>query len=301
MALLQNCSKTMCNYIEKETEDFDAQEVLAKFSMDTIASCAFGVEAQAFAKLDSPFVKHATNVFQQNISDSLKFGLAMLPGGSTLMRLFGMSLYKPETTKFFHDVILATLKHRRDTNIRRNDLVDLMLDAVKGDLSDTDNAEGFDELDIVATAITILVAGYDSTTLSFACYQLSQNQDIQDRVRSDIDEVVGDSNEITYDHLKQMTYLDQVIQETMRFCNPLGVLQRATSKPYKFSKKIESIYFDTLDLRFVFSETGLLHLPEGFPVWINASGTHMDSRHYPNPTIFNPDNFSKENKINRHP
>ena len=37
-------------------------------------------------------------------------------------------------TEFFYEVLLESLKQRRQSKTRRNDLVDLMLDAIKGDL-----------------------------------------------------------------------------------------------------------------------------------------------------------------------
>ncbi len=93
----------------------------------------------------------------------------------------------------------------------------------------------FDELVIVATAIVILVAGYDTTgtTLAFAIYELSKNPDVQERLRNEVEDVVGDAEEITYDHIQSMTYLDQVISETLRYHTPIPFTQRATSKPYK--------------------------------------------------------------------
>merc|ERR1711994_273054 len=101
-----------------------------------------------------------------------------------------------------------------------------MLDAIKGDLEhDTEELEQFekdaklnhhskqtfDELVIVATAIVLLVAGYDTTgtTLGFACYYLAKNPDVQEKLREEVDDIVGDSDkELTYDDLQSMTYVD---------------------------------------------------------------------------------------------
>ena len=59
-----------------------------------------------------------------------------------------------------------------------------------------------------------LVAGYDTTgtTLAFACYQLAKNPEIQERLREEVEEVSGGDmdEEITYEDLHNMTYLDQV-------------------------------------------------------------------------------------------
>ena len=139
---------------------------------------------------------------------------------------------------------------------------------------------------IVATAITFMVAGYDTTgtTLAFACYQLAKNSDIQDMLRQEIEEVLGENTKknISYNDLQGMTYLDQIISETLRFHNPVGLLQRVTSKDYKLPG------------------TDLV-LPKDTMVWFNIYAIHMDPKNYSEPHIFNPDNFSKEAKANRHP
>ena len=144
----------------------------------------------------------------------------------------------------------------------------------------------FDELVIVATAVVLLVAGYDTTgtTMAYACYQLAKNPEVQERLREEIEDIHGGdlSEDITYDDLHDMTYLDQVICETLRFHNPAGVNQRNAHKDYKVPGHDLVIQKDV-------------------QVWINVVAVHMDPKHYPNPYVWNPDQFSKEAKAKRHP
>ncbi len=75
MKFLQQTSKIMVEYIDKEAEagnDFEAKEMMGKFSMDTIASCAFGVDAQAYTNKDSKFVEYASNIFKSTMKDAIK-------------------------------------------------------------------------------------------------------------------------------------------------------------------------------------------------------------------------------------
>ena len=143
----------------------------------------------------------------------------------------------------------------------------------------------FDELVIVATAIVLLVAGYDTTgtTLSYACYALAKNPEIQDRLREEIEELVDDPNkEISYDDLTKMHYLDQIISETLRYFNPISLLQRCAQRDYKLPGHD-------------------LVVEKDMNVWINVFAIHMDKKYYETPEVFNPDHFSKEAKANRHP
>ena len=102
------------------------------------------------------------------------------------------SLFQKRETKFFYDVILATIRARREgKQSRRNDLVDLMMDSMKQDFVaekeeeqfekdmklKVDNKKALDEDTLVATAMIFMIAGYDTTatTLSFASYVLSKH------------------------------------------------------------------------------------------------------------------------------
>ena len=146
--------------------------------------------------------------------------------------------------------------------------------------------QSFDELVIVATAIVLLVAGYDTTgtTLAWACYELAKNPEIQEKLRQEVEDILdGDpEKKLTYDDIQSMTYLDQVINETLRFHNPVGALQRSAAKEYKVPG------------------TDIV-LPKDTMVWINVLSMHFDQKHYENPHGFDPDHFSKDAKSNRHP
>ena len=84
--------------------------------------------------------------------------------------------------------------------------------------------------------MVLLVAGYDTTgtTLAWTCYALSKNPDVQDKLRAEIEEITDGNldKKLSYDDLLGMTYLDQVISETLRFYNPAGLLKRTTTKDY---------------------------------------------------------------------
>ena len=97
-----------------------------------------------------------------------------------------------------------------------------------------DSKKAFDELVIVANALVLLVAGYDTSgaTLAYICYHLAKNPDIQDHVREEVEEIIEDdpSRNLSYDDLSRMAYVDQVISETLRFPNIAAQLQRVTEK-----------------------------------------------------------------------
>jgi len=58
----------------------NVKDQFGKVSMDTIASCVFGVEAQSFENPNSEFIKQAKRTFSFTITDGIKFIVLMLGG-----------------------------------------------------------------------------------------------------------------------------------------------------------------------------------------------------------------------------
>ena len=282
------------------------QDVFGKFSLDTLASCAFGINPKSFEDDSNYFVKCAARIFTTTTLDGIKAMTRFLPWGSKIHQALGIDIWKPKETKFFIKVIKDTIAKRRETGTRRNDMIDLMIDCMKNiDISDVnDNTESdqyendmkmdhkksknkdITEDQVVATAMVLLVAGYDTTgmTLSFITYYLSQHPDAQTRLQEEIDEAFEDNNGKMpdYNTVIGLPYLEMCIFETLRMFSPVGVILRACVKPYTIPNT--NIKLDKNDL-----------------ILIPASGIHRDERFYPNPKQFNPENFSKEAKQSRSP
>ena len=141
MVYVQETCKKLTNALDElaeNNEEFELKEVLGKYSMDTIASCAFGVDSQAFTNKDSKFVEYAANLFQTTASDGIKFMLYVIPFdiGIHILRALNLPFWKKDEAEFFYNVILDSLKQRKESKVRRNDLIDLMVDAVKGEIGD---------------------------------------------------------------------------------------------------------------------------------------------------------------------
>ena len=71
-----------------------------------------------------------------------------------------------------------------------------------------------------------------------------------------------------------------VIHETLRLHPPAGILTRVCVKDFTFDG---------------------LKIAKDTQVQISTVGIHLDEKFYPNPEVFNPENFSKENKAKRSP
>jgi len=65
----------------------------------------------------------------------------------------------------------------------------------------------------VAQAFVFFSAGFEtsSTTATFCLYELAQHQHLQDKLRSEIDVILRNHGELTYNAVNEMTYLHKVI------------------------------------------------------------------------------------------
>nr|AIL94150.1 cytochrome P450 CYP3026A1 [Tigriopus japonicus] len=290
---------------------FELKEKFGRFSMDTIASCAFGVKANSFQEDKSTFAMNAGAMFRNSPMDLMKFVLLVaVPRGRALLECLGVPLQKKAPTMFLYDIITQTVDHRLRTKTRRNDLVDLMIDAMKADPQSSNHPEepvedsqfdkdaklnapdfqplNVDEMTLVATAMVILVAGYDTTaqTLAIASFHLARNPDIQEKLHQEIMDAVAtmedDKPYPDYNLIQSLPYLDMVLHETLRINPALGLISRTCTKDY------------------IIPGTNI-PLKCGQDAHIYVSAIHMNPDIYPDPKKFDPERFTKESKANRHP
>jgi cytochrome P450 len=75
--------------------------------------------------------------------------------------------------------------------------------------------------DVWANAGAVFVAGHDnlSSSIRHTLYELSKRPDLQDRCRKSIQDVLKKhNNELTYEAIMEMTYLEQCIFGKKLFC-----------------------------------------------------------------------------------
>jgi len=73
---------------------------------------------------------------------------------------------------------------------------------------------------MAAQAFVFYLGGFEtsSTTMTFCLYELSLHQDIQDRLRDEIDVVLQKHDgKITYEGILKMEYLDKVVSGKTKF------------------------------------------------------------------------------------
>lgn len=135
---------------------------------------------------------------------------------------------------------------------------------------------------------------------------------VQDEVYDEIYNVVGDSDrDLTPEDMANMPYLEQVIKETLRLYPTISVFTRQLVDDIKvskyhllsmlsLSKAGQHIFHPRSWLKPCFLVIANYVLPKGASVTVSPMVTHRCPHLYPNPDVFNPDNFSVENVAKRH-
>uniref|UniRef100_A0A914WXD4 Uncharacterized protein n=1 Tax=Plectus sambesii TaxID=2011161 RepID=A0A914WXD4_9BILA len=281
----------------KSGAPMDLKEICGGFAMDVIAKSAFGIDVDAQRDNSSPFIKYAKEIFSITITNPKLLVVLMFPNTvQRLEKIFKFQFLFPEGEKFFKDVLRAMIAERQQNPKKVNpDFLQLLINAISEQVEKSDvdkdimHAEissgkrvKLTELEMMSQSFLFLIAGYETTatTLHFALYLLALHPEIQDRVVDEINTVVGEANEISYDHIGKLTYLEQVINETLRMFVPVSRIDRSCTK-------------DT-------TVNGVT-IPKGcivsVPVWV----IHYDPEFYPDPQKFDPERFSPEEKASRDP
>jgi retinoid hydroxylase len=163
---------------------------------------------------------------------------------------------------------IATLITTRQQSVESGeDALGLLLQAEDEDGTRLDVDELQDQI------LLLLFAGHETLTssLSTFCLQTAQHSDILSRLRAEQQHYKDEP--LTLDTLKQMTYLEQVLKEVLRFTPPVGGV---------FRKILQTCTY------------GGYQLPKGWSVLGQIASTHTNPDYYPNPDAFDPDRFSPE-------
>ncbi|XP_066154470.1 probable cytochrome P450 6a13 [Euwallacea fornicatus] len=283
LPLVVKCSDLMWQHFEKYSqshEDLVLKETLASFTTDVIGSVAFGLDFGSFTSKEAQFRKMGREIFRSTLSSKVQLVLSRMCQDTA--QNLGISNIPLVVTEFFTKVISDNIKYRKEKNVVVPDFLQLLMELYE---SDKENKYNFTIEDLIGNVILFFIAGFDtsSTTMQFALYELCRNPEHQEKTRNEILRVLGNHNgEVTYEALQEMTYLRQVLDETLRMYPPVQNIARICVKPYKFKGENVTI-------------------APGTSVLIPVIAIGRDQDHYPNPEKFDPDRFSPENKTTINP
>uniref|UniRef100_A0A8C7LXY8 Cholesterol 24-hydroxylase n=1 Tax=Oncorhynchus mykiss TaxID=8022 RepID=A0A8C7LXY8_ONCMY len=181
-------------------------------TLDVITKVAFGVELDLLKESDSPF----PNAIEMCLKGMVHY-----------VRDFTFQLY-PKNKKFINEVKkscqLLRSTGRQWINERKmavqngEDVPKDILTQILKTAGKEENIANDDEELMLDNFVTFFIAGQETTAnqLAFAVMELGRLPEILTKVRQEVDDVLGMKQEINFDDLGKMTYLSQVLKETLR-------------------------------------------------------------------------------------
>ncbi|KAJ8681697.1 hypothetical protein QAD02_017489 [Eretmocerus hayati] len=270
-------SRNMSNRLEEIVAEKEAtvnvREVSSRYTTDIISSLSFGIRTNSFQKPDPEFFKQSRGPFDQGIYQTMViFFNFFFPRMNDL--LGGTMLGSDD--KFFRNVFWESMEAREKSGAKRGDIIDLLVDLKNEKKSDEFQFEG-DHL--LAQSFIMLTAGLETsaTTMSFTLHELSMNPELQAKAREEIRDKIGSRDQLTYERASEMTYLHQVISETLRLYPPAPIIDRVALFDYKIP------------------DTGTV-IEKGTVVYTSLNGIHRDPEFHPEPLKYDPDRFSEKRK-----
>ncbi|XP_069964366.1 probable cytochrome P450 6a14 [Bactrocera oleae] len=284
--LIRACHKTIGD--SPQQCEIELKELCARYTTDVIGTCAFGIECNSLLDPQAEFRRRGHAVFTKpRHSQLVQTFMLMNPDLARRMRL---KFFPDHIIQFYIDVVRQTVELRQREHIKRNDFMDLLIGLKAEDERLALNSDGIDLSQgltlnqMVSQAFVFFVAGFDtsSTTMSLCLYELALNETIQKKVRAEIERVLNaHNNQLTYEALNEMQYLDQAVDETLRKYPVVPYLVRKAKEDYLVPNTNE------------FIEKGCL-------VVLPAHAIQHDDELYPEPDKFNPDRFKPELCRERH-
>lgn len=195
---------------ERQGPDFaiDVSDNMTRLTVDTIALCAFSYRLNSFYDREMhPFVDAMMRSLIESSARTRR------PPFQTEF-LFGKKKQYALDQELMHkladDIIAARKKGQAPVGGR--DILETMLTA-----SDPETGEQLDETNIRYQMVTFLIAGHETTSglLSFSIYELLRHPDALAKARAQVDEVLG-GRKPTYEDLSDLTYIDQILKESLR-------------------------------------------------------------------------------------
>jgi cytochrome P450 len=172
-------------------------------------------------------------------------------------------------------IVFAEIAARRRRNGAEpdsgEDVLSLLLDARD------DAGHGFTDVEVRDQLMHLLFGGHDtsSSTIAFLMYELAHHPEVVTRLVEEQGRVLGGRQPTTDELLKELPYLDMVLDETLRLYPPVWFGPRKAVNAFDF---------------------GGYRIPAGTHIIHSSWVSHRLPDVFPDPNVFDPDRFAPERR-----
>ena len=225
--LIEDVTKKLKQYILNENyknsqEPFDAREICAKYTTDVVSNCAFGIDGESFTK-ENPEIRTAgKRLMEPSLKVVLVFILFFIV--PSIKKFIKIKLVPQDIENFFTKLMNDALKFRETEKIDRDDYLGYLISLQKKkQLTPVDMAAHAVRLQLLKInlqfkehmnffQLSFITDGFETSSiaLSNTLYELGNNPRVQAKLRQEITDTLSKKNEISFETLNEMPYLDQV-------------------------------------------------------------------------------------------
>ncbi|XP_077528044.1 cytochrome P450 3A24-like [Haemaphysalis longicornis] len=299
--IMKDCIDTLMEMLEKKTAGGQSVEATLLFrlaTLDTMLKAGYGADLDVQrSPPGGPFEGLATGAVKL-------LETVPLTGVTFLANCF------PETRPFWifaswlssrivlpyigiiTKLLQPVINQRRAEQLKgRVDVLQLLLNKEttgtlflnEGDAFDGKRKLALTEDEVTANSALYLLAGVEVTpsTIALALYLVATHPEVQERLEEEILGVLKRDGAFMQKNVLEMTYLDMVLNESMRlYTAVVGFVTRRAEKDYEFKG---------------------IKIPKGLSVMVAVSSLHHNPEMWDEPEKFDPERFSPQNKSTINP
>ena len=263
---IQSYADTMVGYTERLLDQWQAGQTrdinrdMMRLTLGIVAKTLFNADIDQDANRIGDALTDILEVTTERIQSPIQVIPDWIPTDSNRRRKAAV-----------HDldaIVLGIIGERRASSEDQGDLLSMLM------LARDDNDQGMTDQQLRDEAVTIVLAGHETTAnaLSWTWYLLAQHPEVEARLHEELDRVLG-GRAPTSDDLRQLPYAEMVIKESMRLYPPIPSIARLAME-------------DTV--------IGGYPVPKGMIISMAPHVIHRDARWYPEPDAFQPERWTRD-------
>ncbi|XP_065914971.1 cytochrome P450 3A9-like [Dysidea avara] len=277
--------------VNNNGESVDVWKWFGLFTMEVILATAFSRDVNT-QKGDNPLSTAAGAVFQNTATTNERFEWLLMimshfPWIERLLRKLARRSAAARSFDYLEDTALKLIEDRRrrmsSVNNPPQDLLQLLLEAQDENEVGTGSSGCLSNEEIVIIIITILLAGYETTSnaLGYTTYLLALNPAIQDKLTREIQDFYDANPDASlYDAAENIDYVTMVLSESLRLYPPVPRTNRECNQTCFVSDDL--VILEGVNV--------------SFPIFL----IHKNPEYWPNPEKFDPERFKPDEQSYPH-
>lgn len=274
-------AKNMTKYIENENKilssknsGINGKDLASRYTMEIVANCIYGFEAGTFKNHEKcEMMEMGGGLLEQTFFEQIYFyAVNAFP---YILKIYSRPFLSKRSEKYFIGLMEYAIKLRKENQINRLDFLNYLLQLQE--------KKNLSTLDMAAHTLTFFFDGFETSSvlISNCLYLLAQNQNIQDHLRNEINSALlnCENHDDIFELINDLSYLDNVINETLRLMSPGTILKKLCTESCEF----------------INSKGKVIKIYKGDTVIIPVLSIHLDEEFYENPKEFIPERFNEEN------